>query len=208
MKPLSCAAAIAIVLQLAAAPVHGQDVAQPARPAQPAPPAPATGPKVVPMKIVITLSRYEGDRRVSSLPYTLSVNFTGSDRDGTASLRMGTRVAVPTTVFRTTGGSPPAKAADTVDSPAVTPFNYQDVGTNIDVSVRAADDDRYRVGVTISDSSVIDDKNQARLAPSFRTFSLTNQVVLKDGQSTQFSTAPDKVTGEVVKVDVSLNIVK
>jgi len=199
MKPLSCAAAIAIVLQLAASPVHGQDVAQPARPAQPAPQAPPAGPKVVPMKVVITLSRYEGDRRVSSLPYTLSVNYTAAEFVGKASLRMGTKVAVPSANFTPAGkdGSQP-----------ITSFSYQDVGTNIDVTVWAADDDRYRVGVSISDSSVVDDKNQARLAPSFRTFSLNNQVVLKDGQSTQFSTAPDKVTGEVVKVDVSLNIVK
>jgi hypothetical protein len=199
MKPSSAAAAIAIVLQFAASPVHGQDAAQPARPAQPAPPAPAAAQKVVPMKVVVTLSRYEGDRRVSSLPYTLSVNYTASEVVGKASLRMGTKVAVPSTNLTTTAkdGAQP-----------ITSFSYQDVGTNIDVTVWAADDDRYRVGVSISDSSVVDDKTQARLAPSFRTFSLSNQVVLKDGQSTQFSTAPDKVTGEVVKVDVSLNIVK
>jgi hypothetical protein len=45
-------------------------------------------------------------------------------------------------------------------------------------------------------------------SPTFRTFVVTNSAVLKDGQSTRFSSATDNVSGETVKVDVMLNVVK
>jgi hypothetical protein len=45
-------------------------------------------------------------------------------------------------------------------------------------------------------------------SPTFRTFVLTNSAILKDSQSTQFTSATDKVSGETVKVDVMLNVVK
>ena len=36
----------------------------------------------------------------------------------------------------------------------------------------------------------------------------TTPIILRDGQSTQFTTATDKLTGEVVRVDVTLSVVK
>ena len=45
-------------------------------------------------------------------------------------------------------------------------------------------------------------------APSFRNFRVTEQVMLKDGQSREFVAATDKVNGEVTKVDVTLTVVK
>jgi hypothetical protein len=44
--------------------------------------------------------------------------------------------------------------------------------------------------------------------PTFRSFRSSNVVVLKDGQSTEFAAATDKISGEVVKVDVTLTVVK
>jgi hypothetical protein len=35
-----------------------------------------------------------------------------------------------------------------------------------------------------------------------------NNLVLRDGQTRQFTAATDRVTGEVVKVDVTLRVVK
>ena len=37
---------------------------------------------------------------------------------------------------------------------------------------------------------------------------LVASAMLKDGQSTQFSAATDKVSGEVVTIDVTLTVVK
>src|SRR5256885_13084784 len=40
--------------------------------------------------------------------------------------------------------------------------------------------------------------------PLFRTFRLSNQVVvLRDGESTQLTTVTDRISGEVIRVDVT-----
>lgn len=44
--------------------------------------------------------------------------------------------------------------------------------------------------------------------PTFRTFTSSQTLILKDGQTTQFTTATDRVSGEVTKVDVTLTVVK
>ena len=40
------------------------------------------------------------------------------------------------------------------------------------------------------------------------SFSLSDSVVLKDGQTSEFVAATDKLTGEVTKIDVTLIVVK
>jgi hypothetical protein len=44
--------------------------------------------------------------------------------------------------------------------------------------------------------------------PVIRSFRVSNNVVLKDGQTRQFTAAADRITGEVVKVDVTLKVAK
>jgi hypothetical protein len=90
---------------------------------------------------------------------------------------------------------------------------YRPVGTNIDCTVRTVDEANYEIQLTIEQSSVLDDDQQQklqvpRIAPAFRSFRFTNSAILRDGQTTQFTNAADAVTGEVVRVDVTLNVVK
>jgi hypothetical protein len=40
------------------------------------------------------------------------------------------------------------------------------------------------------------------------SFKLSNTLQLKDGQSSQLTSASDKVSGEVVKVDVTLTVMR
>jgi len=145
---------------------------------------------LVPVKVQVVIARYEGDKKVSSLPYTMSVT-ANSDR---VSLRMGSQVPIPT--FSQEANKAPIQS-----------FSYHNVGTNIDCGVRTTDDGRYSVFVGIEDSSVVERRaNDA--APTLRTFSTQNTVVLRDGQTMQFTAAADKATGEVVKVDVTLSVEK
>jgi hypothetical protein len=139
-------------------------------------PAPKT--PTVPLKVQVNISRYEGDKKISVVPYTLAVN-AGQK----ASLRMGSKVPVASA--------------------------YTDVGTNIDCFTGALDDGRFRVEVSIDDSSV-DEQSRPTAGdrPSFRSFRASNSLVLKDGQTAQFMSAVDKTTGVVTKVDVSLTVVK
>jgi hypothetical protein len=44
--------------------------------------------------------------------------------------------------------------------------------------------------------------------PVIRSFRASNNVVLKDGQTRQFTAAADRITGEVVKVDVTLKVAR
>ena len=44
--------------------------------------------------------------------------------------------------------------------------------------------------------------------PLFRKFDITAHAILRDGQSMQAVAATDPVTGEVVKIDVTMNVVK
>jgi hypothetical protein len=49
----------------------------------------------------------------------------------------------------------------------------------------------------------------AKGIPQFRSFRLSGQTaVLRDGQTTQLTTATEKASGEIAKVDVTLNVVK
>jgi hypothetical protein len=174
----------AIVLA-ATAFVHAQEKEKPA--------ATAT-----PLKVQVVINRYQGEKKISSMPYLLTMNVGQR-----SNLRMGTQVpvSIASTDSRTTDGRgiPPPGAVQ-----------YRDVGTNIDCGAQALDDGRFSVGLTVDDSSVYPD-DQAGVPkgnPSFRSFRTVNSMVLKSGETFQFTAATDKVTGETVRVDVTLTVLK
>jgi hypothetical protein len=151
----------------------------------------------VPLKVQIVLSRYQGDKKIASLPYVLGVA-TGSK----TSLRMGVEVPVVTTMTGPNMAGP-------------TSYTYRDVGTNIDCNAEAAPAGTHKLTITVSDSSIHLDaaKSPQREmilanAPAFRTFNSSFTVLLKDGQTTQYTSATDPVTGEVMKIDVTLNVMR
>jgi type II secretory pathway component GspD/PulD (secretin) len=179
----------AAVMMLAAATgiVHAQEKSEP-----------AAAKVTLPLKLQVVISRFQGDKKISSMPYMLSVN-----AGRVANLRMGTRVPVTSTSY-----TPVATGGAGVNP--LTSFQYLDVGTNIDCSTAALDDGRFRVDLTIEDSSLFPD-DQTRGGtdrPSLRSFRATNSMVLANGQTAQFTTATDKASGEVTKVDVTLTVVK
>jgi hypothetical protein len=177
-------------------------------------PAPAPSKAAVqatPLKIQVVISRYQGEKKISSLPYSLSVTGGGGRLDptagasfiGRANLRMGAKVPIAATTFA------PADSKAASPTPS---FQYQDVGTNIDCQVWAMDDGRFRVEITVDDSSIYpDDKEMPGIVkgnPSFRSFRASDSMLLRDGATAQFTTATDKVSGETVRVDVTLTVVK
>jgi hypothetical protein len=179
--------------------------------AQDKPPAPAPAAKAGPptaLKVQVMISRFQGDKKISSYPYTLSVTGNPSTESrnlgfiGRANLRMGAKVPIVVTTF-----GPPVDA-----KPPIQSYNYQDVGTNIDCSAFATEDGRFRLEITIDDSSVYPDEKDTpgtvKGVPSMRTFRASDSMMLKDGGSSQFTAATDKVSGEIVKVDVTLTVVK
>lgn len=203
-KYLQTVAAVFVVALAAPAIVRTQE--KPAAPAA-ANPAPAAkvDPFLIPIKLSVVISRFQGEKKISSLPYTLSVGLTGSSNGNRATLRMGAKVPV---MMMMTTNMPK-------DVPQGGPIQYQDVGTNIDCFVFGGrEDGRFRVDITIEDTSVYGDGptatdyKPAAGNPSFRSFKASDSMVLRDGQTSQFTTATDKVSGEIVKVDVTLTVVK
>ena len=183
--------------------------AQPPVPAQPAQPGVKQA-QNIPLEIQVVISRYQGDKRISSLPYVLSLKSAGiSQRRGDygAMLRLGSRVPLRVQMFT----PPPA------DGKPVTPLtqvNYENVGTNIDVGAMALEDGRFEVTITISESSVVTDPQDLKATPGsdsnpvFRSYQSTNTLFVKEGVTTQFTAASDRVSGEVVRVEVKLTVVK
>ena len=154
----------------------------------------------IPLRVQLVVSRYQGEKKLSSTPYTLSV--VANDND-TTSMRMGVDVPVPRTIIKEEGASPQ------------TSYSYRSVGTNIDCQARTLEGGLFKLDLGVSDTSVfVPDKQGNAVStsvsgvPAFRSFTSTFNVVLKDGQTTQHTAATDPVSGEVLRVDVTLTVLR
>ena len=165
---------------------------------------------IVPIDLEVVISRYQGDKRTSSLPYALTVNAKYvSDVEGApmTSLRMGGEVPLPTMSFTIDGKPMPG-------IPTGGPVMYKAVGTNIDARGRILDGGRFEIWVSVQDDAIATPQGvgagltQSTSLPVIRSFRASNNVVLRDGQTRQFTAAADRITGEVVKVDVTLRVAK
>jgi hypothetical protein len=166
-------------------------------------PAPAAAPSQarpqVGLRVQIVLARYQGEKKISSLPYVLGVVSNGTK----TSLRVGTQLPIASTVFG--AGAQPSMS-----------YNYRDMGTNIDCQAQDAAGGTYNLAITISDSSVQLESPEGSPTkkatvpdvPAFRAFNASFSMLLRDGQTTQYASATDSVSGEVVKIDVTLNVLK
>ncbi|HXK11772.1 MAG TPA: hypothetical protein VMT70_19160 [Vicinamibacteria bacterium] len=166
------------------------------------------GPHGITLRVQLVITRFQGERKVASLPYTLLVTTGG----GRARMRMG--VDTPVAV---------ATAAPGSGKPLTTSFEYRNVGTNIDCAAWDKGDGRYQLNIGLENSSALAlekgpsggaspggppvDANPTG-SPLFRRFDANLDPWLRDGQSVQTVASTDPVTGEVVKVDVTLNVVK
>ena len=158
---------------------------------------------VTALMVEVTISRYQGEKRISSLPYTLSVVPNRSNRPAT--LRIGGEIPVATTV-----ASKDPAAAD----PKPVSYSYRPIGTNIDVIVDSMAEDRYAVQIVVEETSIYPPSDSSKgpflvsNAPAFRSFRSSNLLSLRDGQSLEYTAATDRITGEVAHVSVKLTVVK
>jgi type II secretory pathway component GspD/PulD (secretin) len=187
---LPMALAVALSVNLAA---------QDGQPSTPPPASRPASPAQVGLKVSLIFSRLQGDKKVSSLPYTVFV----TANDQRTSLRLGTQIPVPTTTI--------------TDKGSVPSYNYRDVGTNIDCAASSAPDGAYKLTITITDSSVYypDESDAATRsttavtrAPAFRNFNSTFTLLVRDGQTVQSTSVTDPVSGQTIKVDATLNVQK
>jgi hypothetical protein len=161
--------------------------------------------RLVPLSVDVTVTRYQGEKKISSMPYVLAVNANKLGNAGPSLLRMGARVPVPTTAAPV--GNPAGPT-----SPFSGPVNYEDIGTNIDCTAKVMDGG-FEVRISVKDTSVyanIQDNATPTVGnmPVFRSYQSTNTLVLRDGQSREFTAATDRVSGEVIRIAVTLKVVK
>ena len=168
---------------------------------------------VVPIDVHVVISRYLGEKKVSSLPYSLTVNAVHPAASlQVAHLRMGAQIPLPAMATPTVDGKPVTGVLTTG------PVQYKEIGTFIDASAKALETGGFELHVSVSDTSLYRRPQGAQGAdaeqmgeiglPVVRTFSASNNMVLKDGQSKQFMLAADRVSSETLRVEVTLNVVK
>jgi hypothetical protein len=147
------------------------------------------------LRVQLVITRFEGDKKVGSLPYSFIL--TQDPSANMTRIRMG----VDAPVYK-----PAAGGGSTLD--------YQNVGTNIDCfNVRELSGGRYQFGVSVQNTAAlpgvdVTKAGPAQSPPMVRRFESNFAVVLRDGQSMQTIASTDPVSGEVVKIDVTLSVVK
>lgn len=177
-----------------------------------APPASAENSKKqtlagVPLKLEVVLADYDGTKKVSSLPYTIPLVANGNKLgDPYSRVRIGVRVPVGTTT----------KSGENS-------LQYTDVGTSIDARAATTDDGRYEVLLMVDRTSLyVPSHEDGKLVgkdwsegeappgnePLLRQYRGSVDLFLHEGQATEAAVATDPLTGHVLKVEVTLNVVK
>lgn len=149
----------------------------------------------VPLKVQVVYSRYQGEKKVSSMPYTLLVT---ADEKPTF-MRFGLQLPiqtmannVPTVVFR-------------------------DASTNLDCSAETLEDGRFKLALQVEQlslfSSEVERKSMAGSSalanvPLLHMFRSSNVLYLRDGQTAQWAAATDPTNGETLKIDVTLSVIR
>jgi hypothetical protein len=167
------------------------------------------------LRVSVVISRYEGERKVASTPNTFLLaaypRETPASKHPKAELKMGVEVPIPVTTFAPASGEKGGTLA-----PA-TSFQYRNVGTNIQCRAREIGGGVFEIELWLETSTVYagaEKKDVAYEAQApggrtmFRTFNVMLNPLLRDGESVETVASADPVTGEVVKVNVSMAIVK
>lgn len=194
--------ACAVAVPLMTVPAWGQEPAEAPKTLKVPGPPEAPRRNFVALRVQLVLSKYQGEKKISSLPYQFIVN---SEDPRGALIRMG--IEVPVMVA---GG-------------ASTTYNWRNVGTSIDCSATSDREvgGRFKLQFSVEQSSLYSvsgekgsgasgtrDVPVSSDAPLFRSFKANFSALMRDGESSQYTSVPDPVNGEVIKVDVTLGVVK
>lgn len=155
------------------------------------------------LRLQVVIAEYDGEKKISNLPYTLLVNSGDThERGSKASIRMGLRVPIATS-----------------QSSSSASFQYLDVGTNLDGWANKTEDGRFDLHLSVERSSTYSanaghatgtttGSEAVANQPVIQSFRSELDVIVRDGQTIQTTVATDPVSGRVIKVDVTANVVK
>jgi hypothetical protein len=152
----------------------------------------------VSIKVQIVFTEFDGDKKISSMPYSFMA--IADEKVGgyySTSLRTGVRIPVEM-------GS---KDQQTI---------YMDIGSNIDCGIRSEEDGRYRVYLIFDRSALYPNKSAEgeRMVtspngqPLIRQFRTSENLILKDGQTSENIFSTDPLSGHTLRVSVTINVQK
>jgi len=139
-----------------------------------------------PLRIQVVFTELDGDKKVSNLPYTFTVNADDHRSRPNSLVRNGARIPV------------------LVDKDKIT---YFDIGTNIDCSAMLQDDGRFKLVMNV-ERSAISNESGPNNAPVVRQFRAEINPVLRDGQTIESIVTTDPLSGHVYHVSVTLTVLK
>jgi hypothetical protein len=166
-------------------------------------PNPETKKPATTLKLQVTISESEGDKKLASLPYTFFLKADYPSSSPWTKVRMGSRVPV---YAGKDGG-----------------MQYIDVGTNIDAREQTAEDGRFDISLNLERSWVegdvlvstdkspgvtVDTNSGHFKEPIIRQFKTELTVGMRDGQTIQATQAADPLSGRILTVTVTMNVVK
>jgi hypothetical protein len=151
-----------------------------------------------PVKVQIVFTEYDGEKKISSMPYSFTV-ITDEKLGGNYSTSLRTGIRVP---IQTEG-----KDQKTT---------YMDIGSNIDCGIRTEDDGRFHLYLIFDRSALYPNKSSEgeRLVaepnglPLIRQFRTGENLILKDGQTSENLLSTDPLNGHTLRVSVTINVQK
>ena len=169
--------------------------------------------QVVPLEVDVVVTRSQGDKKISAQSYTLNVNATSAssgfpvNQNPLTIVKIGSQVPLPNFAPPT---GPDGKPLGPMSGGG--PVVFREVGTQIDCRAKATPDGRFEIQLGVQDSSVMppgeSGTHETTNLPVLKSFQATNNLVLRDGPSRQFVAATDPVTGQQVKVEVTVKVAK
>ena len=153
---------------------------------------------LIPIKVQVVFAEFEGDKKISSMPYAFTVPAT--DKSGGnygASIRTGVRVPIE---------------IDGKDQKTT----YLDIGSNIDCRIQSGEDGRFLVSLNVDRSAIYPNKssegeklvNEPNGLPLIRQFRSNESLLLKDGQTSENTLSTDPMSGHTMRVSVTINVQK
>jgi hypothetical protein len=147
-----------------------------------------------PIEVRFVISRYQAEKKLSSVPYALSCPV---------------------------GETEPARVRVGVDVPLFTKINdvpqviFKTVGTGVDCMASEIEPGLYRLALNADQTSIYVPKGEPGAwsvpegwlgqHPWARSLRASFVAALREGETAQQTTATDPLTGEVVKIDVTLS---
>jgi hypothetical protein len=135
----------------------------------------------VPLRLEVVFNRYLGEKTASRHAYALSLE-TGGE----------------VTILKTGLQVPILKDGITV--------NFKDAATSIQCAAEDLSDGRFRLSLELDQTAPVE--THSANAPVLHTFGWIGHLTLRDGQAAQYLSSSDPVTGETLKVEVALAVVR